>query len=130
MKRLAVQVSGSSQTLHFRLHPQSLELSSSPRASEQRRPASGESRGRSLAQRPRPTHFLSFPLRDPIFIKRVDFIQKTLSEHSKDVPPKAFVRLEKLHLTLAVMTLEDEDAIQRASEIFSSMDSSQSIVLS
>ena len=117
MKRTQIQLSGS--TLQFRCHPQSLELPQKRSLKMDQRSNASLKQGLSapiIREYQSPTHFLSFPLRDPNFLKRVDLVQKALLDHSTDVDSNAFMKLEKMHLTVAVMRLQDGEAVRRARE--------------
>lgn len=73
----------------------------------------------------KPTHFLSLPLVDVEFIKKVEEIYNFIKEDAED---KNFVNsilipLKALHLTIAVMTLKDEDEVNKAIQILRSCSS-------
>jgi 2'-5' RNA ligase len=62
---------------------------------------------------PRPTHFISLPLRNKSLNENVLKLHKDLMEIS-NVPQEALIPTQRLHLTLFVLTLTNDQQIQQA----------------
>ncbi|KPJ06475.1 Activating signal cointegrator 1 complex subunit 1 [Papilio machaon] len=66
-----------------------------------------------------PTHFISIPLNDPIIMENFEKFKQIVLQEVKGVDESLFIKSQKLHITIGVMCLMDNEERLQASKLLS-----------